>query len=139
MVPINARLVADLMNACVDVDDNIDAAKKYTSCFQVRAGCPDVACLAVSRAGGLRVSLVVSLACLPTRLPAWLPACQCACGGALRVIKTSAENKQRFHLVDDFFIGCCRYSPNKADSCNTKYTIKDLQSAVNQAPRDFCR
>ena len=39
MVPTNARLLADLMNACVDVDENIDAAKQYTSCFQVLAGC----------------------------------------------------------------------------------------------------
>ena len=91
-------------------------------------------------AGWLTVGGVACLpGCLATCLAACLSDCQCACGGALRVIKTSAENKQRFHLVDDFFIGCCRYSPNKTNSCNNKYTIKDLRSAVNAAPRDFCR
>jgi len=69
------------------------------------------------------------------------PACclQCACGGVLRVIKTKPENKEKYHLENDFFIGCSRYKPSAADSCTIKYLPSDLAKAVSVAPKDWCR
>jgi len=73
--------------------------------------------------------------CIP---PAYL-LLQCACGGVLRVIKTKPENKEKYHLENDFFIGCSRYKGDAADSCTNKYLPKDLAQAVDIAPKDWCR